>query len=175
MFNSIFKIIYFIELVLITAVRSMGTAKYKNSKTELDLSSTLDTILLALNGVGMLVPIFYVFSTWLDFADFSLPAWLSWIGVGLVCPGGCASASDPPGPGPQLDSHPGSAGGSQAGDRWDLQVHPPSHVCRPYPVGYRPAPDPDQLDRWFFFHHPSDPAVLVPGRGRREDDAGGFW
>jgi protein-S-isoprenylcysteine O-methyltransferase Ste14 len=83
LFNSIFKTIYFVELVLITTVRSLGTAKYKNSKTELDLSSTLDTILLALNGVGMLVPIFYVFSTWLDFADFSLPAWLSWIGVVL--------------------------------------------------------------------------------------------
>jgi len=83
MFNSIFKIIYFIELVLISTVRSMGTAKYKRLKTELNLSSTLDTILLALNGIAMLVPIFYVFSTWLDFADYSLPAWLSWIGVVL--------------------------------------------------------------------------------------------
>jgi len=83
MFNSIFKIIYIIELVLITAVRSMGTAKYKREKTEDDRSSTLDTILLALNGVGMVVPIFYVFSTWFDFADYSLPAWLSWIGVVL--------------------------------------------------------------------------------------------
>ena len=83
MFNSIFKIIYFIELVLITAVRSMGTAKYKREKTEDDRSSTLDTVLLALNGVGMLVPVFYVFSTWLDFADYSLPAWLSWTGVAL--------------------------------------------------------------------------------------------
>ena len=83
MLNSIFKIIYFIELVLITAVRSIGTAKCKGLKTEVNLSSTLDTILLALNRVGMLVPIFYVFSTWFDFADFSLPAWLSWIGVAL--------------------------------------------------------------------------------------------
>ena len=83
MFNTIFKIIYFVELVLISAVRSIGTAKYKRLKTEINLSSTLDTILLALNGIGMLVPIFYVFSTWLDFADYSLPAWLSWIGVVL--------------------------------------------------------------------------------------------
>lgn len=83
MFNSIFKIIYFIQLILITAVRSMGTAKYKRLTTEINLSSTLDTILLALNGVGMLVPVFYVFSTWFDSADYSLPAWLSWIGVAL--------------------------------------------------------------------------------------------
>jgi protein-S-isoprenylcysteine O-methyltransferase Ste14 len=83
MFNSIFKVVYFIELILITAVRSAGTVKYKKEKTEDDRSSILDTILLALNGAGMVVPIFYVFSTWLDFTDYYLPAWLSWIGVGL--------------------------------------------------------------------------------------------
>jgi len=83
MFNSTFKIIYFIEMVCITAVRSVGTAKYKRLKTEVNLSSTVDTILLALNGVGMIIPVFYVFSTWFDFADYSLPVWLSWVGVTL--------------------------------------------------------------------------------------------
>ena len=83
MFNSIFKIIYFVELVLITVVRSLGTSKYRRLETKVDRSSTLDTILLALNGIGMLVPIFYVFSTWFDFADYSLPAWARWIGVAL--------------------------------------------------------------------------------------------
>ena len=31
----------------------------------------------------MIIPIFYVFSSWLDFADFSLPTWTRWIGVVL--------------------------------------------------------------------------------------------
>jgi protein-S-isoprenylcysteine O-methyltransferase Ste14 len=83
MFNSIFKIVYFVELILITAVRSAGTAKYRRTSVEEDRSTTLDKILLALNGVGMLIPIFYVFSDWLDFADYSLPAWMSWIGAVL--------------------------------------------------------------------------------------------
>jgi protein-S-isoprenylcysteine O-methyltransferase Ste14 len=83
MFNSVYKTIYFIELILITFVRSLGTAKYKRLGTRVDRSSTLDTILLALNGVGMLVPIFYVFSTWFDFADYSLPVWARWVGVTL--------------------------------------------------------------------------------------------
>jgi protein-S-isoprenylcysteine O-methyltransferase Ste14 len=83
MFSSIFKIIYFIELILITAVRSAGTAKFRRETVTEDRSSTLDTILLALNGVGMVIPIFYVFSKWFDFADYSLPVWLSWIGVAL--------------------------------------------------------------------------------------------
>ena len=83
MFNSLFKIVYFVELVLITTVRSMGTAKFRRATVQEDRSSALDTGLLALNGVGMLVPILYVFSSWFDFADYSLPAWLSWIGAAL--------------------------------------------------------------------------------------------
>lgn len=83
MFNSVFKIIYFVELVFITAVRSVGTTKFRRLEISEDRSSTLDTILLALNGIGMLVPIFYVFSSWFDFADYSLPAWLSWMGTVL--------------------------------------------------------------------------------------------
>lgn len=83
MFNSLFKIIYFIELVLISTVRSLCTVKFRREKTKEDRSSTLDNILLGLNGVGMIIPIFYVFSTWLDFADYSLPTWLQWIGVAL--------------------------------------------------------------------------------------------
>jgi protein-S-isoprenylcysteine O-methyltransferase Ste14 len=83
MLNSLFKIVYLIEMILITAVRSMGTAKYRRATVQEDRSSTLDTALLALNGVGMLIPILYVFSSWFDFADYSLPAWLSWIGAVL--------------------------------------------------------------------------------------------
>ena len=83
MFNSIFKIIYFIELVVITAVRSAGTARFRRESTREDRSNALDNVLLALNGVGMVIPIFYVFSTWFDFADYSLPVWLSWVGVGI--------------------------------------------------------------------------------------------
>jgi len=81
MFSSTLKIVYFIQLILITAVRSFGTTKFRRETTKEDRSSTLDTILLALNGIAMLIPVFYVFSTWLDFADYSLPAWLSWVGV----------------------------------------------------------------------------------------------
>ena len=83
MFNSLFKIVYFIELVLITTVRSAGTVKYRRLETREDRSSTLDTILLAVNAVGMIIPIIYVFSSWFDFADYSLPSWISWVGAAL--------------------------------------------------------------------------------------------
>lgn len=83
MFNSLFKTVYFIELVLISAVRSAGTTKYRRLETSEDHTTTLDVILLALNGIGVIIPIFYVFTSWLDFANFSLPAWIRWIGVVL--------------------------------------------------------------------------------------------
>ena len=83
MFNSIFKIIYFIEFAVIATVRKAGTTKYRHLDTMEDRSSTLDNILLALNGVAMILPLFYVFTAWFDFANFTLPFWLRWIGVVL--------------------------------------------------------------------------------------------
>ena len=40
-------------------------------------------VFLALNGIGMLIPLVYVFSSILDFADYALPGWLAWAGIVL--------------------------------------------------------------------------------------------
>lgn len=79
--NSIFKLIYFIEMILISVVRSAATAKYRKLSTAVDHTTLADQILLGMNGVAMLVPLVYVFSSWLDFADYSLPDLPRWIGV----------------------------------------------------------------------------------------------
>lgn len=81
--NSIFKLVYFLEMVLISVVRSIGTSKYRKLTTEVDRTTLPDQILLGLNGIAMILPLFYIFSSWFDFADFFLPAWLRWIGVVL--------------------------------------------------------------------------------------------
>ena len=81
--NSIFKLVYFIELILISVVRGIGTSKYRKLTTEVDRTTLPDQILLGLNGIAMILPLFYIFSSWFDFADFSLPDWLRWIGVVL--------------------------------------------------------------------------------------------
>jgi protein-S-isoprenylcysteine O-methyltransferase Ste14 len=83
MTTSIFKLVYFIELVLISVVRGIGTSKYRKLTTELDRTTLPDQILLGLNGIAMILPLFYIFSSWFDFADFFLPDWLRWIGVVL--------------------------------------------------------------------------------------------
>jgi len=83
LFNSEFKIIYFILFLIIATVRKVYTAKYRTLDTVLDKKTILDLVLLGLNGAAMLIPLIYVFSAVLDFANYSLPDWLGWAGSGL--------------------------------------------------------------------------------------------
>lgn len=83
MFNSIFKIVYFMEVMAISIVRGIGTVKYKKLKVEVDRKTAIDMIFLGLNGIGMIVPFVYVFSSVLDFADYELPGWVGWAGAVL--------------------------------------------------------------------------------------------
>ena len=83
MFNNVFKIVYFVEFLLISVVRSTHTAKYRTLKTILDRKTLLDVVLLGLAGICMLIPLVYVFSSVLDFADYALPNWVGWTGVVL--------------------------------------------------------------------------------------------
>lgn len=83
MFNTIFKIIYFIELMIAIIIRKSYERKYIKLDIEIQKKSTIDLIFLVLNGVGMIVPIVYVFSSWLDFANYTLPYWIGFFGVFL--------------------------------------------------------------------------------------------
>lgn len=83
MFNSVFKIVYFVGFLAILVVRKVQTAKYSRLATKVDKKTLLDMILLGLSGVGMLVPLVYVFSSVLDFADYALPNWIGWVGAVL--------------------------------------------------------------------------------------------
>lgn len=83
MFNSIFKIIYFIELLAAIIVRKSFERKYLKLKISVDRRTKLDVVFLLLNGVGMIIPIIYVLSPWLDFANYPMPEWLSYTGAGL--------------------------------------------------------------------------------------------
>ena len=83
MFNSIFKIIYFIEFVIALIIRKVYERKFIKLDVEIQKKSTIEMFFLLLNGVGMIVPIVYVFSSWLDFANYTLPSWLGWVGIFL--------------------------------------------------------------------------------------------
>ncbi|TFG50406.1 MAG: isoprenylcysteine carboxylmethyltransferase family protein [Anaerolineales bacterium] len=81
MADAIFKLVYFLELVLISVIQSTATRKFRGLSTAEDHSSRLDLSLLVLSSLGMIVPLFYIFSSALDFADYHLPVWMGWLGT----------------------------------------------------------------------------------------------
>jgi len=83
MFNSIFKIIYLIGLLLATIIRKIYTSGKRASALKIKKKSTIELIFLVLIGIGMIIPIVYAFSTVLDFANYSLPGWIAWAGTVL--------------------------------------------------------------------------------------------
>jgi len=83
MFNSIFKIVYFILFVAVFVVRRISTAQYSKHRFVKQPKPTRDIIFLTFDGIGMIIPLIYVFSSWLDFANYDMPFWAGWIGVGI--------------------------------------------------------------------------------------------
>ena len=57
--------------------------KPKKNQLKKNLESRLEQTLLSLSSLGFLLPLVYLFSSWLEFADYALPSWVSWIGAGL--------------------------------------------------------------------------------------------
>ena len=83
MFNSTFKIVYFVLFMIASIVRKRFTAKHKKHEFVKQYKSAGDIVLLVFDGIGMVIPLVYVFSSYLDFADYSMPIWVGWLGAGL--------------------------------------------------------------------------------------------
>jgi len=82
-FSNPFKIVYFIGFIIITVVRKIFTARFRNENIAVDNKTALDITLLVLNGIGMIIPLIYVFSAKLEFTDYSRPEWIGWMGAVL--------------------------------------------------------------------------------------------
>ena len=80
MFNSIFKIVYFIEYILIGVIRKVYTKKYARMNAIKERKNLVEIILLSLNGIAMIIPLVYVFSPVLDFANYKLHDSVAWAG-----------------------------------------------------------------------------------------------
>jgi protein-S-isoprenylcysteine O-methyltransferase Ste14 len=81
MLDSSFQVIYLIEFVIISVVRGIHTRPYRRLEVADDRKTVPDLILLAVAGVAMLVPLVYLFSSALDFANYTLPDWAGWLGA----------------------------------------------------------------------------------------------
>ena len=84
MSSSFFQGAYFVFVVLASIVRVVYTRHYREMVRAKDHRTTTDALLTALPALGMFIlPVIYVLTPWLDFADYHLPMWAGWIGVAI--------------------------------------------------------------------------------------------
>jgi protein-S-isoprenylcysteine O-methyltransferase Ste14 len=82
---GIFTAIYFAAILIEMAIRAPLNKKRKQLKMSERRVTGQEKILLGLLFLGMFfVPLIYGASDWLDFANYSLPAWAGWLGVVLI-------------------------------------------------------------------------------------------
>ena len=82
---NIFKVFYWTGIVIEMAIRAPLQKAWKvTAKVEQRISQT-EKVLLGLLWVAMIIiPLIYSLTDWLDFANYSLPVWMGWIGVFLL-------------------------------------------------------------------------------------------
>jgi len=88
MTHTVFKLVYFLELVLISLIRRASVRRSSRLSRREDHSSFLDSLLTFLSALANLVPLVYVLTSWLDFANYDLPAGIGWLGaIVFACSG----------------------------------------------------------------------------------------
>jgi len=85
---DIFTAIYFAALVIQMIIRAPLNRKRRQEKmSERRVSGQEIFILLLLLLGGFIMPIIYATTNWLDFADYNVPTWASWLGVLILAAG----------------------------------------------------------------------------------------
>jgi protein-S-isoprenylcysteine O-methyltransferase Ste14 len=75
------EVIFLAGFVIGSVIRKVYTAGRGGLKTEKQYSSLLDIILVFIAGAGMIIPLLYLLTPWLDFANYKLPVWSGWVGT----------------------------------------------------------------------------------------------
>jgi protein-S-isoprenylcysteine O-methyltransferase Ste14 len=79
---DIFTVIYFVGILAEMIIRAPLNAKRKQERMSEQRVTRQERTLLGLLFLGMFfVPIIYAATSWLDFANYRLPAWAGWLGV----------------------------------------------------------------------------------------------
>ena len=82
--NNLFMIINYIGLFIASIIRKIFTRGQRQESIRDDRISTAERVLTPLPLLGMLIlPLIYTFTDWLDFANYTLPDWAGWLGVGV--------------------------------------------------------------------------------------------
>ena len=79
--DNIFEVIFLVGFVVGSVIRKVYTFRCRGSKATKKRKSLVDIILISAAGVGMAAPLLYLFSPWLDFANYDLSGWLGCVGT----------------------------------------------------------------------------------------------
>ena len=84
MLDTLFQVSYLIGMVVGSVIRAIYGMKYKQDRKAIFREEGLIVGLLAsLWGVAILLPLLHMFTRWLSFVDYDLPAWAGWIGIAI--------------------------------------------------------------------------------------------
>ena len=81
--DNTFEVIFLAGFVVGLVIRKVYTFRARGNKAANKRKSVLDIVLISAGGVGLAAPLFYLFTPWLDFADYDLPVWLGWVGTAV--------------------------------------------------------------------------------------------
>ena len=75
------KVAYVVGFAIGSGIRCVYTSACRENIVADDRRTRLDSLLVALAGMGLVVPLVHVFSPWLAFADYRMPVWVGPIGA----------------------------------------------------------------------------------------------
>ena len=82
---SVFEIVYWAAVIAEIAIRAPISQKQRKEAKSESRVSKQETIMLSLLFFAMFfLPLIYSATSWLDFANYSLPSWAGWFGVVLI-------------------------------------------------------------------------------------------
>ncbi len=84
----LFKLLFLVGLVLEELIRLPVQIRQRQSRkakqVQVDALPASHALLDILAFAGLeIVPVVYILTPWLDFADYPLPTWVGWVGVGI--------------------------------------------------------------------------------------------
>lgn len=89
MLDNIFEVVWLVGFVAFASIRVWARRQSKQNVVEGSRPSPVDSTLLAVSSLGtFLVPLFYLFTPWLSFAEYRLPEWAGWVGAAVFAAAG---------------------------------------------------------------------------------------
>jgi protein-S-isoprenylcysteine O-methyltransferase Ste14 len=79
--TGVFISSYFAGLILASVIRGWYSIARRKITVREKYETKKDMALMGLAGFGFLLPLVWMFSSWIDFANYDIPVWIGWVGL----------------------------------------------------------------------------------------------